>query len=100
MEFPDLTQITGFDWNKGNAKKIWNKHSVLASECEEVFFHDPLLLFPDSLHSEKEDRFFVFGRTAQYRLLFIVFTIRNDRVRVISARDMTKREKKEYEKHA
>jgi uncharacterized protein len=93
----DLSQIAGFDWDENNREKNWGKHGVLASECEEVFFNLPLLLQPDTAHSQKEPRYYVLGHTVAGRRLFIVFTIREDQIRVISARDMSKKERSVYE---
>jgi uncharacterized protein len=93
----DLSQLTGFDWDESNREKNWEKHGVLASECEEVFFNLPLLLQSDDAHSQKEPRYFVLGHTIAGRRLFIAFTVREDKIRVISARDMSKKERKIYE---
>ena len=93
----DLSAITGFDWDDNNREKNWEKHGVLASECEEVFFNLPLLLQPDPSHSQKEPRDYVLGHTIAGRRLFIAFTIRGDKIRVISARDMSKKERSIYE---
>jgi len=93
----DLSQITGFHWDENNREKNWDKHGVLASECEEVFFNLPLLLQPDPAHSQKEPRYYVLGHTIADRRLFIAFTIREDKIRVISARDMSKKERSIYE---
>ena len=93
----DLSQLTGFDWDESNRDKNWEKHEVLASECEEVFFNLPLLLQSDDAHSQKEPRYYVLGQTIAGRRLFIAFTIRGDKIRVISARDMSKKERKIYE---
>ncbi len=92
-----LSALTGFDWDESNREKNWEKHQVLASECEEVFFNLPLLLQADSAHSEKEPRYYVLGHTIAGRRLFISFTVREDKIRVISARDMGKKERKNYE---
>jgi uncharacterized DUF497 family protein len=92
----DLEQFTGFDWDDGNIGKSWEKHYVSDLECEEVFFNRPLLVFPDPKHSEHEERFYALGRTNQGRRLFVVFTYRGDKIRIISARDMTKRERSFY----
>lgn len=92
-----LSQLTGFDWDESNREKNWEKHQVLASECEEVFFNLPLLLQPDPTHSEKEPRYFVLGHTTANKRLFIAFTVRDNKIRVISARDMSKKERKIYE---
>ena len=93
----DLSKLTGFDWDEGNRDKNWDLHKVSWSEAEEVFFNQPLLLYPDPTHSESEDRFYVLGRTAADRGLFVVFTIRKNKVRVISARDMAKKERRIYD---
>ncbi|MCK6582774.1 MAG: BrnT family toxin [Anaerolineales bacterium] len=93
----DLSQLVGFDWDENNRDKNWEKHEVLASECEEIFFNLPLLLQSDDAHSQKEPRYFVLGHTIAGRRLFIAFTVREDKIRVISARDMSKKERKIYE---
>jgi len=92
-----LGHLTGFDWDENNREKNWEKHQVLAGECEEVFFNLPLLLQADSAHSQNEPRYFVLGHTIAGRYLFIAFTVREDKIRVISARDMSKKERKIYE---
>ncbi|HOJ28242.1 MAG TPA: BrnT family toxin [Spirochaetota bacterium] len=94
----DFENITGFDWDEGNEFKNWVKHKVSVAECEEVFFNEPFFTYVDEKHSLKEDRYFVLGQTDQKRHLFIVFTIRKTLIRVISARDMNKNERKIYEK--
>ena len=93
----DLGSITGFDWDENNRDKNWNKHQVLAGECEEVFFNLPLLLELDLAHSQKEPRYYVLGHTTPGRRLFIAFTIRKDKIRVVSARDMSKKERSIYD---
>ena len=89
-------QFTGFEWDEGNRGKNWDKHRVSDSECEQVFFNQPLLVFPDEEHSEEERRYYVLGRTDRGRRLFVVFTPRKDKLRVISAREMTKQERAFY----
>jgi uncharacterized protein len=91
-----LRECVGFDWDDGNLFKNWKKHQVSAFECEQVFFNRPLIAAPDEKHSSEESRFFALGQTDATRLLFIVFTIRDKRIRVISARDMNSRERKQY----
>jgi hypothetical protein len=93
----DLTRCTGFDWDEGNLLKNWEKHRVSASECEEVFFNRPLVAVPDEKHSGPEARFYALGHTDADRRLFVVFTVRRTMIRVISARDMNPRERKEYD---
>ena len=97
MAVPDLSFVTGFEWDEGNRTKNWEKHSVSPSECEQVFFNEPLLLFPDVWHSHDEVRYYVLGHTHAGRHLFVVFTIRGSQIRVISARDMSRKERKVYE---
>ena len=95
----DLTKITGFDWDDGNARKSTEKHDVSMAEAEQVFFNDPLLLLEDAKHSQRESRNHALGKTDEGRLLHITFTLRHTRekIRVISARDMHKKERKIYE---
>lgn len=92
-----LLECTGFQWDEGNAEKNWIKHKVSRVECEEVFFNEPLLVASEVKHSGTEPRFYALGQTDEGRLLFVVFTVRETLIRVISARDMSRREKKEYE---
>ncbi len=94
-----LAACTGFDWDEGNLLKNWEKHGVTISECEQVFFNHPLLARPDEGHSAEESRFYLLGRSDSGRKLFMVFTIRGDRIRVISARDMSRKERGSYERY-
>jgi uncharacterized DUF497 family protein len=95
----NLDQITGFEWDDGNGRKSADKHDVSQTEAESVFFNDPLIVVEDTRHSEAERRFNALGKTAEDRLLHITFTLRRNgtMVRVISARDMHRRERKAYE---
>jgi hypothetical protein len=86
----------GFDWDKGNIGKNWIRHRVGDSECEQVFFNQPLIILPDVKHSSQEDRFYLLGQTDAGRCLFLAFSVRRKLVRVISARDMNRKERKEY----
>ena len=87
-----------FDWDKGNLEKSWEKHKVHFKEAEEVFFSKPLKIFPDKKHSKKENRYVAFGITNLKRKLTIIFIIRKNKIRVISARNQSKKERKEYVK--
>jgi uncharacterized DUF497 family protein len=89
---------TGFQWDEGNADKNWDNHRVSRSECEQVFFNMPLVAREDPAHSQTEDRFWALGQTDTGRRLFVVYTFRGDLIRVISARNMTPRERREYER--
>jgi uncharacterized DUF497 family protein len=91
-----LLECTGFQWDGANAPKIWRKHRVTASECEQMFFNQPLIVADDEKHSRMESRYYALGHTDAGRLLFAVFTIRGDRIRPISARDMSRKERKVY----
>jgi len=93
-----LSEATGFDWDEGNLLKNWEKHSVTHLEAEQVFFNEPLIVAEDEKHSQKERRWYGLGRTDVYRLLMVVFAIREKKIRVISARDMSRKERKIYEK--
>lgn len=92
-----LHRCTGFDWDEGNSGKNWNRHRVSDGECEEVFFSHPLVAAADEKHSQTEERLYVLGRTESGRRLFVVCTIRGERIRVISARAMTRKERRHYE---
>jgi uncharacterized DUF497 family protein len=94
-----LSDITGFDWDEGNSKKNQEKHQVSSAEAEQVFFNMPLLMLVDSVHSQKEARFHALGKTDGGRHLHISCTLRqgNTLIRVISARDMHKKERKAYD---
>lgn len=93
-----LTEPLKFEWDEGNIDKNWEKHQVNNSECEEIFFDDNKRLLKDKLHSDDEDRFIILGKTKQDRLLYLVFTVRDEKIRVISARDINQKERRLYEK--
>ncbi len=94
----DLTKITSFNWDEGNARKN-DKHGVSMAEAEQVFFNQPLFIMTDVKHSQIEGRLHALGKSHQQRLLHITFTLRNndESIRVISARDMHKKERSIYE---
>jgi len=94
-----LITCTGFQWDKANTEKNWLKHSVTPSECEQIFFNIPMIVANDEKHSLKEDRYYVLGKTDKDRGLFIAFTIRGNYIRVISARDMNKKERQVYDNY-
>lgn len=86
-----------FDWDKNNKDKNWQKHKVDFKEGEEVFLNKPLKTFYDVKHSQKEDRFITLGVTNKERKLIITFTIRGKKIRIISARDQSRKERRFYE---
>jgi uncharacterized DUF497 family protein len=91
-----LLGVTGFQWDQGNLEKNWLKHGVSPLECEQVFFNQPLVVVSDLKHSQGEERFYALGRTDTDRYLFVVFTVRGRKLRVISARDMNRKERSVY----
>jgi hypothetical protein len=101
VDDPDeiLFGCTEFQWDEGNEQKNYLKHGVTQVECEQVFFNAPLLVADDEAHSRDEVRYYALGQTDASRLLFVVFTVRGDALRVISARDMSGKEKRSYQSH-
>jgi uncharacterized DUF497 family protein len=95
----DWRQVNGFDWDVGNTRKSEKKHDVSQSEAEQIFFNQPLLILEDSKHSQKQSRYHALGITDDLRLLHIAFTFRasGELIRVISARDMHRKERVIYE---
>ncbi|MDO9605968.1 BrnT family toxin [Hydrogenophaga sp.] len=95
----DSAKISGFNWDAGNARKSEEKHGVSMAEAEQVFFNTPLLMLEDTVHSEKEARIHALGRSDEGRALHITSTLRADGtlIRVISARDMHRKERAIYE---
>jgi uncharacterized DUF497 family protein len=91
-----LLGLEGFDWNEANLTKNWEKHRVTPWECEQAFFNLPLVVADDAAHSTVEPHYYVLGQTDARRRLFLVFTIRERRIRVISARDMSAKERRTY----
>jgi uncharacterized DUF497 family protein len=89
--FPD---IEGFEWDDGNTTKTWTRHEVSQTEAEQVFFNRPVVMV--NARPGAEARWFAFGRTDSDRVLTVVFTIRGPRLRVISARPMSRAERRKY----
>ena len=94
----ELDDCVGFEWDDGNQDKNWRKHGVTDSECEQIFFNEPFIALEDVAHSRSGRRYYALGQTDAGRLLFVVFAFRDERVRVISARDMTRRETGRYQR--
>jgi len=91
--------MRGFDWDEGNEKKNWIKHKVSKKEAESVFFDKGILVVGDPGHSSVETRYTAHGSTKRKRKLTIIFTIRGNKIRVISARGQSKNERLKYEQH-
>jgi hypothetical protein len=92
-----FSEIEGFEWDAGNIEKNWLKHNVHWQECEELFLDRSLKVIKDTKHSKAESRYGALGKTENDRLLYIVFIVRNKKIRIISARDMTNKERRTYE---
>ena len=100
FECLDIENIIGFDWDDGNIFKNEKKHQLKWQLIEEVFFNEPLLILEDPKHSNSECRCFALGKTDDGMMLFIVFTKRINKIRIISARSMNKKERIAYENHS
>jgi hypothetical protein len=98
----DLTRIVGFDWDDGNSRKSSDKHGVTQLEVEQIFVGERLVIADDVRHSEKEVQYQVLGKTPAGRCLHVTLTLRSDGtlIRVISARDMNRKERVRYEEEA
>lgn len=94
-----LRECEGFEWDAGNSAKNREKHDVSDGECEQIFFNRPLVASPDEEHSHEEERIHVLGQPDAGRGLFVVCTLRKKKIRVISARDMKKKEREVYRSH-
>lgn len=90
-----LSELIEFEWDKGNKDKNLVKHKT---EIEQVFESKEAVVSEDEKHSQAEPRYVIFGKTQKGRKLVVGFTIRKDKVRVITARDMSRKERREYEK--
>ena len=96
--YKTVQECTGFQWDRYNIQKNLEKHNVSPIESEQAFFNRPLIVVQDVQHSQDEERFYALGKTDQGRRLFVAFTIRKKLIRVISSRDMNKKERKIYGK--
>ena len=92
-----LSEPIAFDWDKGNIDKNLKKHNVSNRETEETFANEPKFIFEDEKHSSTEKRYMIWGITHKSRRLSAFFTFRKDKIRIISARNMHKKERREYE---
>ena len=93
---PDLNKLSSFDWDKANTNKNKEKHNVEYRECEEIFSNNPLVFIEDKQHSQAENRWGALGKTNNGRRLAVYFTIRADKIRIISARDQGKKDRLAY----
>jgi len=86
-----------FDWDDSNLTKNYEKHNVTWEETENIFSNEPITIKDDDTHSTIEKRYNALGNTQKGRQLFVVFTLRDNKVRVISARDLSRKERSMYE---
>jgi uncharacterized protein len=93
-----LAGLEGFQWDLGNSGKNLERHQVIDNEAEEAFFNQPVVVVDDTRHSVNERRFVLHGVTNAGRGLTVIFTTRGLLIRVISARDMSRKERGAYEK--
>src|SRR5438105_2053945 len=94
-----MEEVISFQWDDGNRGKN-HKHNVNDGECEEVFFDPGKRVFKDAVHSMGEKRWRIIGKKKLGRMLFVVFTKRRRSVRIISARDINRKEVYLYEEAA
>ncbi len=92
----NLDNLKSFQWDEGNIDKSYNKHGITPNEAEEVFLDENLQVTKDVKHSQKEQRYIALGQTFQEKILFVVFTIRGRKIRIISARPTNKKERRKY----
>lgn len=95
-----LPEPVQFVWNRGNSGKNEKKHGVSDQEAEEPFFDKQNVIYHDTFHSVTEKRYILLGKTKSNTILYIAFTYRRTKIRVISARKINKKEVKFYEKTA
>ena len=91
-----LDKQNRFDWDKGNIDKSYLKHGVTLNQAEEAFLDEAAVILRDFKHSQTEPRYLLIGKTANNKILFIVFTIRDKKIRIISARAADKKEIRQY----
>lgn len=90
----DFTGVDGFDWDEGNINKNLLKHNVTNAEAEEIFKNYPIIV--PSYYTE-ENRFLAIGVSFNSKILTAVFTIRKNKIRIISVRPASKKEINEYD---
>lgn len=94
-----LPKPLAFEWDEGNINKNLKKHGISDKASEEIFTNQPLLVSLDKKHSTLQElRYHALGKTNKNTVLFISFTVRDDKVRIISARKANKKERKVYAK--
>jgi len=94
----DLTKILGFDWDKWNIDKSYKKHGITPNESEEIFLDEEVRIEKDVKHQQQEKRFIAIGKTTEKKILFVIFTMRSDKIRIISGRLANKKEREVYQR--
>ena len=94
----DFSQVIGFQWDAGNDRKNYDRHSVIQTEAEAVFDDPELLLMPDTDHGRREIRYNALGVILAGRHLHLTFTLRysGTLIRIISARGRSREERRQY----
>lgn len=98
MGFINLPDAVAFQWDEANEEKIWVKHRVSKEEAEDTFYDTKRIFFDDIKHSKQEKRYIILGKTKKRRVLFVAFTLRNKKIRIVSARPINRKEVALYEK--
>ena len=94
----NLNKIIGFEWDRWNSDKSYKKHGITQNEAEQVFLDPKQLILDDVKHSQDERRFTIIAQINNKAILFITFTVRKDKIRIISARKANTKERRLYEK--
>lgn len=93
----NLNKVIGFEWDKWNIDKSYEKHGISPNETEEIFLDEDVKIEKDIKHQQQEERFIAIGKTTEEKILFVIFTIRSDKIRVISGRTANKKEREVYQ---
>lgn len=88
-----------FEWNKEKAKSNFAKHNITFEEAMTVWNDEFAAFLHDPAHSDNEERFLLIGYSIYNNLLFVSFTERNKKIRIISSRKATKSERKRHEEN-
>lgn len=90
-------EIIQFEWDDGNLDKSYQKHGITPNQVEEAFTDEEVIIVLDVVDSLGEKRLIAIGKTLDKLILFVVFTIRVSKIRIISSRRANQKERKKYE---
>jgi uncharacterized DUF497 family protein len=93
----NIVEMPIFEWDENKEKSNFRKHAVSFTEGETVFYDLHSLTIPDPDHSIEEYRFIDIGTSNKNRVLVVIYTERENRIRIISVRKATSAERKMYE---